>query len=1109
MGLTQPSAVMSGLTTGHTYEFSVSAENASGEGPRSAVVAVTPAIPPPPAPTGVTAVANTTGSITVSWSPVARAWRYQVFRRDLTAGQTIFEGLSKIGSDSTSQELSWMSNGHEYELYVVAEHGGGASPPSAPVRATVRNDPPPPPTGLTATSNADGTISLRWTAPASGLWYWVYQKDVTAGDTDYTKLPLPITSGTEMTAGYLMHEHLYEFAVAGLSGGGEGTKSAPARATARYPLPPAPVNLRATPGDGVVTLTWDATAPNHWYWIYQRDLTAGETTAGRLPLPISQGTTMGAGYLTNGHTYEWAVSAIGPGGSEGPKSAPVQAVPNPPLPVKPTSLTATPNADGTITLSWTIATPNVWHWVEMRDVTTGQAWGRLPYPLTSGSTFTAGLLQHEHTYEFRVVAFNNAGEGPTSDAVVATCRYTRPGAPTGLRGNTSGDGTIELSWTPPGPGGFYYWIYFRDVTAGETFVKGVYPTDKPSAGLGFLRHGHVYEFKVTAENLGGEGPASAAIQVTALGGLPAAPTSLTATAGDGQVTLRWTASPTASVWYWIEMRSDGGTWQRLPYPLTTCCTFNVTLLTNGTTYDFRVRATNASGDGAPSNVASARPMPPMPQPPTGLTASPGDGRVSLRWTASPTPNVWYWIEYRASGGAWQRLPYPVSTCCTFNVTYLTNGTTYEFRLRSTNVAGDSAPSNVASARPMPPFPQPPSGLSATPALGKATLRWTASPTANVWYWIEMRPTGGAWQRLPLPVTTCCTFVADYLGQPSYEFRVRATNLSGDSVPGNTVAVTIPAPPAPTGIKAEQAGPYQARISWNPVAGADAYIIYHSVATGGLGTTICRPLEPLPYPVMGGGTRSFTADYLVSGYIHCWAVAAVKYGRIGPMSGIDSMSPLWENVLYTEARCYFFDCGPPTQGQKGVISSRRASVDGGIVVARAFINGNSPYLPISDGFNRGFSSSPGASSKITVAWDTGRGQLGALVHRSCVFDLCKTALPLRFEYSGANDIQPVDYNYVWTEPASGDEVRFDWKASNAITYSVWHLGWHIDAEVRLWRYSGANYAAEMHADHFPSYEAYQYPHYTTLGFPEARTLTTCGQAQIDGLTDSPGERRWCQ
>jgi hypothetical protein len=144
------------------------------------------------------------------------------------------------------------------------------------------------------------------------------------------------------------------------------------------------------------------------------------------------------------------------------------------------------------------------------------------------------------------------------------------------------------------------------------------------------------------------------------------------------------------VYYWIEYRPAGGTWLRLSLPLTTCCTFIVEYLANGTTYEFRVRATNVSGDSTPSNVVSARPMPPLPAAPSGLTATPGDGQVTLRWTASPTPNVWYWIEFRASGGAWQRAQYPVSTCCTFTLSYLINGTTYDLRLRATNLAGDSA-----------------------------------------------------------------------------------------------------------------------------------------------------------------------------------------------------------------------------------------------------------------------------------------------------------------------------------------------------------------------------------------------------------------------------------
>jgi hypothetical protein len=57
----------------------------------------------------------------------------------------------------------------------------------------------------------------------------------------------------------------------------------------------------------------------------------------------------------------------------------------------------------------------------------------------------------------------------------------------------------------------------------------------------------------------------------------------------------------------------------------------VSLLQNGTTYDFRLRATNASGDSPASNVVTARPMPPAPQPPGGLTARAGNGVVTLRW----------------------------------------------------------------------------------------------------------------------------------------------------------------------------------------------------------------------------------------------------------------------------------------------------------------------------------------------------------------------------------------------------------------------------------------------------------------------------------------------
>jgi hypothetical protein len=181
-------------------------------------------------------------------------------------------------------------------------------------------------------------------------------------------------------------------------------------------------------------------------------------------------------------------------------------------------------------------------------------------------------------------------------------------------------------------------------------------------------------------------------------------------------------------------------------------------------------------------------LPPAPQPPTGLTAQAGDGAATLRWNASPTPNVYYWLEYRANGGAWQRNNIPITTCCVFTVSYLVNGTTYEFRLRSTNLAGDSAPSNVVSARPLPAVPASPTKLWASPEFNAVDLGWTPSPSPNVMYYLYYRDLdhNGMWTRLVYPTLNSWATVSSLSYNTMYEFKVTAANAFFESASSNVV-----------------------------------------------------------------------------------------------------------------------------------------------------------------------------------------------------------------------------------------------------------------------------------------------------------------------------------
>jgi hypothetical protein len=185
--------------------------------------------------------------------------------------------------------------------------------------------------------------------------------------------------------------------------------------------------------------------------------------------------------------------------------------------------------------------------------------------------------------------------------------------------------------------------------------------------------------------------------------LPAAPSNLTATAFSAtEIDLVWTDISNKEAGFKIERCQGAG-----------CTNFvqiatvgaNVTAywdtgLSANTAYSYRVRSYNSGGDSAYSNTASATTLTP-PAAPGNLTATAvSRSQIKLAWTDNSNNEQVFAIE-RCRGATCTNFALIATVGAnvkTFANTGLSRNTTYRYRVRAHNDAGNSAYSNIASAK---------------------------------------------------------------------------------------------------------------------------------------------------------------------------------------------------------------------------------------------------------------------------------------------------------------------------------------------------------------------------------------------------------------------------
>ena len=178
---------------------------------------------------------------------------------------------------------------------------------------------------------------------------------------------------------------------------------------------------------------------------------------------------------------------------------------------------------------------------------------------------------------------------------------------------------------------------------------------------------------------------------------PAAPSGLTAKAGDAQVNLSWSAAPGATSYsvYRSSASNDGAT--RVAVGITAHA-FVDKGVTNGTTYRYWVRASSAGAISDLSNGALATPQSPPPTSAPFVTVAAGNAEVVIEWTAVPHASAYR--LFRATSGTWETTPLAEVTGTRYKNDGLTNGATYAYGVVAINGGGAGPFSNVIAAMPV-------------------------------------------------------------------------------------------------------------------------------------------------------------------------------------------------------------------------------------------------------------------------------------------------------------------------------------------------------------------------------------------------------------------------
>ncbi|XP_035385710.1 receptor-type tyrosine-protein phosphatase delta isoform X4 [Electrophorus electricus] len=340
----------------------------------------------------------------------------------------------------------------------------------------------------------------------------------------------------------------------------------------------------------------------------------------------------------------------------------VKALPKAPGVVMVTERTAT-----SITLTWDSGNPEPvsYYIIQHKPKYSEDSYKEIDGVATT--RYSVGGLSPYSDYEFRVVAVNNIGRGPASDAIEAKTAEQAPStAPRQVRGRMLSATTAIIHWEEPEEANgqiMGYRVYYTlDPTQHVNQWEKQIVRSANFLTIQGLTPNKTYYIKVLAYTSVGDGPLSSDLQIIAKTGVPSQPTDFRAEAkSETSVLLSWVSPPQSGQdsqitgYELLYKRKDEKEENRVSFEPTT--TYLLKELRPFTVYTFQLAARSRHGIGAYTNEISAETPQTQPSaPPQEITcSSPSSTNILVSWKPPPVELqngiiTKYTIQYAATEG---------------------------------------------------------------------------------------------------------------------------------------------------------------------------------------------------------------------------------------------------------------------------------------------------------------------------------------------------------------------------------------------------------------------------------------------------------------------------